>query len=447
MNKITRKLIAIFLVTVNIVLFSNSIANSQQLSTPSNNQCLIDPSLNLAVTQVQLAEGSSGNKINMGDRIDVGIKILQNEQSITLNSAIQQGLITPQKLILHINDYPLSGLTPQAFDNNQLRFQLIRTEESLDAWNAILGGSLKFQPRSIAVSVGCPESIAIESKIQPIELYLRTGISGSFLFLFGLLLWLFLRFSRDSIRDDSQVPSFSYNTSEDNEIPYKSRGISSIANQLIGKRYKNKPPFSLGRTQMAWWFFIVTGSFMFILARTGDFTNIMNSQALILIGISAGTGVGAVFIDDGKNSSLAHKVDKLETGIQSLEKKSNLSSTETVSLQKQKEELKKVQSAIPKSCGFIKDLLNNKNSVSFHRYQIFVWTIILGIIFLIEVVSNLKFPEFDSTLLTLQGISAGTYLGFKLPENSKAIEDSVPELTPNTNIEDSGAELPSDLNK
>ena len=45
-----------------------------------------------------------------------------------------------------------------------------------------------------------------------------------------------------------------------------------------------------------------------------------------------------------------------------------------------------------------------------------VWTVVLGVMFVIEVYTNLQMPEFDSTLLTLMGISGGTYVGLKIPE-------------------------------
>ena len=63
------------------------------------------------------------------------------------------------------------------------------------------------------------------------------------------------------------------------------------------------------------------------------------------------------------------------------------------------------------------DLLAENNLISFHRFQIFVWTLILGIIFVVNVYNELAMPEFSATLLGLLGVSAGTYIGFKLPES------------------------------
>jgi len=68
------------------------------------------------------------------------------------------------------------------------------------------------------------------------------------------------------------------------------------------------------------------------------------------------------------------------------------------------------------SKGFLRDILSDRSGYSFHRFQIFAWTIVLGIIFISSVYNSLAMPEFSSTLLGLMGISSGTYIGFKFPE-------------------------------
>jgi hypothetical protein len=62
------------------------------------------------------------------------------------------------------------------------------------------------------------------------------------------------------------------------------------------------------------------------------------------------------------------------------------------------------------------DILSDANGVSFHRFQVAAWTLVLGIIFVIQVYKVLAMPNFDGSLLALLGISAGTYLGLKIPE-------------------------------
>ena len=74
------------------------------------------------------------------------------------------------------------------------------------------------------------------------------------------------------------------------------------------------------------------------------------------------------------------------------------------------------QQSAPASSGFLRDILSDSSGYSFHRFQIFAWTIVLGIIFVSSVYNNLTMPEFSSTLLGLMGLSAGTYIGFKFPE-------------------------------
>jgi hypothetical protein len=69
------------------------------------------------------------------------------------------------------------------------------------------------------------------------------------------------------------------------------------------------------------------------------------------------------------------------------------------------------------SQGFLPDILNDgANGVSFHRFQMFVWTFVLAILFIYSVWNRLSMPDFNATLLALMGISSGTYLGFKIPE-------------------------------
>ena len=70
----------------------------------------------------------------------------------------------------------------------------------------------------------------------------------------------------------------------------------------------------------------------------------------------------------------------------------------------------------PTTEGFLNDLVRDKRGVSFHRFQIVVWTVVLGFVFVTEVYQSLAMPEYSATLLSLMGITGGTYLGFKFPE-------------------------------
>jgi ABC-type Mn2+/Zn2+ transport system permease subunit len=64
------------------------------------------------------------------------------------------------------------------------------------------------------------------------------------------------------------------------------------------------------------------------------------------------------------------------------------------------------------------DIVSDANGVSFNRFQIAAWTVVLGIVFISRVYRELAMPTFSDTLLGLMGISAGTYLGLKIPEQT-----------------------------
>jgi hypothetical protein len=62
------------------------------------------------------------------------------------------------------------------------------------------------------------------------------------------------------------------------------------------------------------------------------------------------------------------------------------------------------------------DILSDGAGYSFHRFQIFGWTLALAGVFIFNVYNQLTMPEFSATLLGLMGMSSGTYIGFKFPE-------------------------------
>lgn len=131
-------------------------------------------------------------------------------------------------------------------------------------------------------------------------------------------------------------------------------------------------PFSLGRTQMFCWFLQILFAFLAISAMTGA-TDTITPTMLVLMGISAGTAAGSVTI----NQTIPTR---------------------------------------PSEGCFFKDIIYDQNGPSLHRLQMASWTVVLSCIFWVSVWEKLAMPEFDSTLLTLMGISSGTYFGFKFQE-------------------------------
>ena len=74
------------------------------------------------------------------------------------------------------------------------------------------------------------------------------------------------------------------------------------------------PPLSLGRCQMAFWFFLVICAFYFLWLITGrGDTDTINSTILILIGISAGTGLGSAILSKNEAETDAAKKQRKPT--------------------------------------------------------------------------------------------------------------------------------------
>lgn len=145
--------------------------------------------------------------------------------------------------------------------------------------------------------------------------------------------------------------------------------------------------YSLARLQMAWWFGIVVGSYIFLWVVTGGQPT-LSAQALSLLGISGATGLTSVGLDANKNT------------------------------------------VFPPSQGFWRDILTDANGITLYRFQMLVMTVVLGLFFVIEVVTQLAMPDFDGNTLTLLGISAGGYVGFKLPEqHGDGSDPDVPAAT------------------
>lgn len=370
------------------------------------------PTSNLTVIYVRTYTERPG-EAGMGDRISIGVK--------GLSDAIQADQIKPKELVLYLDGRALKGVQPESISRDELVFKLQRTPESKDAWNALLGRPRLNSRRPVLVSVGMPDDQPIKAASEADQRFnlivyrrLWAVISLIGLIAIAVLLWRYGR--KDLFRDSSP--------------PKPEAGKSK--------------PYSLAKVQVAWWFFLVVGSFLGIYLITGEFT--MSEQALILMGIGTGTALGAAMIDANKRSSsdselytlqpekskLEAEVTELESNVNTLGSQANLSAEEKETLKAAKVEMaekkaklevtkKKIDDAIaaqstPVSETFVKDLLTDSNGVSFHRFQMIVWTVVLGVLFLIGVYKDLAMPEFSTTMLALAGISAGTYLGFKIPE-------------------------------
>jgi hypothetical protein len=335
----------------------------------------------------------------VGDEIILTISNLD-----VLLTDVQQNQKNTEPL-LFINNIAMHGIKPVSKESSsgKIVYLLKRDTDSGDAWSSLLG-NWKFTELYKTVSI----SIGNENKAIPSDVQLRLIFIKGWPFVIWLISVLFL------------AGLFLY------------LGIKTP----ILKYTDNASPYSLSKTQMIIWIFVILSSYMFIWIVIQDF-NSVNDTALKLLGLSLISGGAAIFIDTRKSnrvnkltaesSSLQNIIKDLKLKISSLQ--SSLGD-QLVSLQKDLND-KTMQKAIvddridnyPVSNNssaetFIKDILQDADGWSLPRVQVFLWTIVLVVIFIKNVYSQLAMPEFNESLLYLMGISQGAYLGFKLPEKT-----------------------------
>jgi hypothetical protein len=279
-------------------------------------------------------------------------------------------------LKLYLNGRALKELGPVSCEvsASYIHFDLWQIDrDGEEAWKALLKNREGFKS-SASVSVGLADQSPLPTKLTDsngvVIHVVRWNAAHGAVVLFVLFLVLFLVLARRSniLRDS---PS----------------------------SFRGTPPYSLARCQMAWWFFVVLGCFLLLILITGVMPTIPGS-VLSLIGISSVTYLGAEAIG-------VNKPDKEEESAEAGDAGEGADSAPV-----SKAKMQGMQS-------FLVDILSGREGIAFHRFQVFVWTIVLGIVFIYEVWENLVMPDLNVTLLGLMGISSGTYLGFKFPEMNK----------------------------
>lgn len=194
-----------------------------------------------------------------------------------------------------------------------------------------------------------------------------------------------------------------------------------------------KRSYSLARCQMAWWFFIIVASYCYIWLTLNNHDS-LTAGVLILTGISAATGLSATVIDDGKRDQrnklvaeqaiLNARVAALPAAIAAAPAGGVADlQTELADKNKRLSDIAIALAALPSATGasegFLLDILRDESGISFHRFQMAGWTVILGIVFVAAVYSQLTMPDISPTLLGLMGISSVTYVGFKISDAPK----------------------------
>ena len=388
---------------------------------------------NTAVTTVICGADESACSAGLGDSIVIEVEDV--DPWITDHAPK-----TVSDLVPFFDGVPIRGIHPENpgtepdssatnfHSYDKLRFTLERNASNREVWNRFLR-ELKWDGRPVDVSAGVEGGDPLPSWVMknrpsssdPYYRYYRiftlvvlphsSTVVASVLFAIALIAFLWLAKATEILQDVN--------------APLRPDGQS---------------PYSLARVQMAFWFFLVAAAWFLLFLVTKDIDT-LTSSVLVLMGISAGTAVGSAIIDAGTSISPAERIRNIPADPKGLanrqsELRDQLAIARTrVAASDAEQEAKRAdvehlaaelslaesQQAFFRMSPWLRtthDLLGDGGHINFHRFQIAVWTLVLGLVFVMQLLSKLAMPEFSATVLGLMGISSGTYLGFKLPAAS-----------------------------
>jgi len=401
----------------NFVTASGQTTASQPTATPTRTEVI--PALVATPSPLQIPDAAKPKVVKLEGNLElddlITVEIDHFAEWATTHDAT--------KLVPFLNGLAVRGNYPEEIhaEKNRVHFHLEITPQNKKVWTDLLGAPAGAS-LPVTFSVGLENQTSFDSVYdQDHELSLTVispvyGVVSLLIVLVTLILLLWFARTTNLIRQPN---------------------VQSPDGKL--------PPYNLGRTQMAFWFFLIYASYIVIWLITGSLDTI-TASLLGLMGISAGTALGEAMIDTGKEETRTNQLQQLNAEKQGLEQtmsdtqaqlqtlttKSALSVEEITNRDSLNQQLQAgrtrlaqvnqqtptlVQSATAQvSQGFLRDILSDASGYSFHRFQIFAWTIVLGVMFVSSVYNSLAMPEFSATLLGLMGLSSGTYIGFKFPE-------------------------------
>lgn len=338
----------------------------------------------------------------MGEPIQIRTRGMRAAQQAGTNP------LDPKKLVLFLDGRAMKGVgvVPVGSSGELWEARLRRTDGARDAWISLLGSPREPVRKNVRVSLGLEDQPEFPSTARFDLVIVRPFLFWAAVALWIALLWAFWRLAKRTPVLRDSVPA---------DRPWSER------------------PYSLGRSQMAFWLFLVSAAFLGIWLITGEYRGIVSAEALLLLGIGTGTALGARAIEQGKrDTQQAAERRQAELAVTAATLDRELASPiaalppgEAARLTTELAETRGRLAAViadpgtpvsPTTRKFLYDILSDGDGMAFHRFQILVWTLILGAVFVVGTYRTLAMPQFDDTLLALLGISGGTYLGFKLSE-------------------------------
>lgn len=350
------------------------------------------PTGTLAIEAKDQLKSSNGMRFRMGERLVIkATGHYMNDIKKTLDDTYPGNALSFYFDGTKIPDIPI-GIVSQSDNEVLLYVDLVRealNESNRKAWDSLLkhkdNYEMKFKP-SLLIGKGLPSAIGYDEESFIFYVGSKGFILGTLIAcLLAFFIGFYLLTRTRALRDGSSTAFF-----------------------------------SLGKSQMAFWGLLVMLAFVGVWVVNGTMEQIPE-QMLMLLGISGGTGLGALIIGESKKSTKAQKVVDLQMLQKELIIKRTgaiASAAEIARLDQLPDEIKQLveSSPIESTGSFWRDICDDGNGLSFHRLQVVLWTLILGTIFVVSVVQLMSMPEFPGSLLILMGVSNVTYLGFKIPE-------------------------------
>ncbi|HET6237199.1 MAG TPA: hypothetical protein VFE41_19890 [Acetobacteraceae bacterium] len=287
-------------------------------------------------------------------------------------------------ILLYLDGMPLQGLPEFPLSNpagSEAWFTLQVNGSNQEAWNTLLGRPGIRETRSVVASLGLSAGYPLTSAENISLRPLPPGWFALWASIFAVGLMLFFWFAKTS-------------------------------NLLRGGTPAGGRTFSIGRSQAAWWFFIVLAAYLFIGLTTGNYTSSLNETALVLLAIAAATHLSSAAVDASKDTPA-------EAAAQQVAKTALQAHITAAGANPDPEHTTKLAKLNGQSQGWLIDVLSDADGIDFHRFQMLAWTFVLGVIFISDVWHGLAMPDFNATLLGLTGLSAATYIGLKIPEATK----------------------------
>lgn len=383
------------------------------------------------------SDAQTSCRAGLTDQIQINVLDLKQWMTATLAADKRLASDTVSDLVPFFDGVPLPGIHPDnpnaqpkpsfgAHSYTTLRFTLVRNDSNKAVWTRLLNRPT-WEGRPVEVSIGFengdPMRFAVlkggttkwpQERFWLIVLPKLATVMGMVVILSALVLFFAMVQSTGIVRDSSAPP-----------------------------RPDGTSPYSLARVQMAFWFFLVVASYFLLFLVIKD-TDTITPSVLTLIGISAGTALGAAVIDAGDKADateriravaqldparpeveqLRARVSSLRQAFADLNTRAPAATPADQAVQRaEKDRVAGDLALAERQLAFFEmrpwkrvmyDLLGDNGAISFHRFQMFVWTLVLGIVFASRVMADLAMPEFSATVLGLMGISSGTYVGFKL---------------------------------